>query len=74
MAPAVKKMKTDVGAVAVAEPDVNEMKHEEQNDNDNEGSDDEESPMSIIAQFQSEDVRAACLHEQYTTIRQWTLC
>ncbi|GAB9466080.1 hypothetical protein Gpo141_00003465 [Globisporangium polare] len=57
MAPAVKKMKMEAGgAVAYAEPDVNdELKREDENEND-EGSDDEdESPMSIIAQFQSED-------------------
>lgn len=68
MAPAVKKMKMEAGgAVAYAEPDVNdELKREDENEND-EGSDDEdESPMSIIAQFQSEDVRGACMS--------WCMC
>lgn len=63
MAPAAKKMKMDVSAaVTYAEPDVkDEIKRAEEDENDDEGSDDEEAPMSIIAQFQSEDVRAACM-------------
>lgn len=63
MAPAAKKMKMDASAtVAYTEPDVmDEIKRAEEDENDDEGSDDEETPMSIIAQFQSEDVRAVCM-------------
>jgi hypothetical protein len=55
MAPATKKQRVSDDGNATAYP-APELSHE-QNDDEETETEDEESPMSIIAQFQSEDVR-----------------